>query len=240
MTSNDNEGKDLEKNLKESENSYRRLAKNLPGIVYRVLIKENNKMIFFNDMLQSMTGYTSEELIKGDVCSIEPLIDPKDKENVTHIVTDAIKKDQSFEIEYLLQHKDGSIKLFLERGRPIRDIDGNPEFIEGVIFDITDRKKAEEQLKESEEKYKKLSEELEEKVMERTKELKESERKYKDLSHELETILDIIPGMMFCKNKNGRVTRVNKTFADMLKLKKEDIIGKTTFDLFPKEQADAF
>ncbi|HEY0090734.1 MAG TPA: PAS domain-containing protein, partial [Candidatus Lokiarchaeia archaeon] len=68
----------------------------------------------------------------------------------------------------------------------------------------------------------------------------ESERKYKDLSQELETILDIIPGMIFCKDKNGKITRANKSFADFLNLKKEEMIGRTSFDLFPKEQADAF
>ena len=69
---------------------------------------------------------------------------------------------------------------------------------------------------------------------------KKIEEKYKNLSVELETILDIIPGMLFCKDKNDVITRVNQTFADFLKLNKEDIIGKTSFDLFPPEQAEKF
>jgi len=70
--------------------------------------------------------------------------------------------------------------------------------------------------------------------------LKESEAKYKILSNELETILDLIPGMLFCKDQNDVLTRVNQNFADLLNSKKEDIIGKTTFDLFPKDQAEVF
>ncbi len=71
-------------------------------------------------------------------------------------------------------------------------------------------------------------------------ERKKIEEKYRNLSVELETILDIIPGMLFCKDKNDVVTRVNQNFANFLKLKKDDIIGKTSFDLFPADQAEKF
>ncbi|MFX1256923.1 MAG: PAS domain S-box protein [Promethearchaeota archaeon] len=84
-----------------------------------------------------------------------------------------------------------------------------------IATDITERKKVEEKLKESEEKY-------------------------RNLSNELETILDIIPGMVFCKDKSDVITRVNQNFAEALNLKKRDIVGKTTFDLFPKDQATKF
>ncbi len=66
------------------------------------------------------------------------------------------------------------------------------------------------------------------------------EEKYQALSKQLETIIDIIPGMIYCKNKDDIVTLVNQNFADSLKLDKKDIIGKTTFDLFPKDQAESF
>ncbi len=46
--------------------------------------------------------------------------------------------------------------------------------------------------------------------------LKESVENYKILSNELETILDLIPGMLFCKDRNDVVTHVNQNFADLL------------------------
>ncbi len=70
--------------------------------------------------------------------------------------------------------------------------------------------------------------------------LKESEEKYKNLNNELEIILDLIPGLIFCKDRNDIVTHVNQNFAEFLKMKKYDIIGKTSFDLFPEEQARKF
>jgi len=134
-------------NLNEGENSFRRLAENLPGIVYRVLLEGDNRVIFFNDMVHTMTGYSPEDLKKGKVCSIGPLILPEDKVHVINIVKDAIVNNVPFEVEYRIYNKSGELKWFFERGRPIRGHNGNPSYIDGVIFDITNQKKAEKNLK---------------------------------------------------------------------------------------------
>jgi PAS domain S-box-containing protein len=63
----------------ESAVLYRTLTENLPGIVYRVYLRENLHMQFFNEMLEQLTGYRPEELRVGEVCSIDPLIHPKDR-----------------------------------------------------------------------------------------------------------------------------------------------------------------
>ncbi len=133
--------------LRESVASYRTLAENLPGIVYRLYLREQNRMQFFNKMVEQMTGYTIKELEKGKVCSIDPLILPDDKERVAGEVTQAIGSDRPFEVEYRLQHKQGGIRYFVERGRPVRGADGAPLYIDGVILDISKRKQAEETIK---------------------------------------------------------------------------------------------
>ena len=147
------EHRKLEDALRNSEESYRRLAQNLPGIVYRVFLREKKWMQFFNNMLQPMTGYTIEELREGEVCRIEDLILYQDRKNVIIAINHAIKNDRPFEVEYRLRHKEGEIRYFIERGRPIRGADGKPFCLEGVIFDITDRKQTEALLRESEAKY---------------------------------------------------------------------------------------
>ncbi len=145
-------------NFNEGENSFRRLAENLPGIVYRVLIEDDNRVIFFNDMVQTMTGYSPEDLKKGKVCSLEPLILPEDRLNVINIVKDAIENNTPFEAEYRINNKSGDLKWFFERGRPIRGDNGNPSYIDGVIFDITNQKETEQKLKESEARYRLITE----------------------------------------------------------------------------------
>ncbi len=71
------ERKQAEEELKRSEKSYRTLAANLPASVYRLYIRERGKMEFFNNIIEQITGYTKDELLKGEICSIDPFILPK-------------------------------------------------------------------------------------------------------------------------------------------------------------------
>lgn len=142
------ERKHAEEILRESEFSYRTLAQNLPGLVYRVLLQPPYSMLFLNEMLEPMTGFKQDELIRGNICSIEPLILPEDRPNVIQKVMSAIEQDSSFEVEYRLRCKDGSIRYFNERGRSIRDPDGRPAYIDGVIFDVSERHKSEEAMQQ--------------------------------------------------------------------------------------------
>ncbi|UCF93117.1 MAG: response regulator [Desulfobacterales bacterium] len=135
-----------EQALQESENSYRTLAENLPSIVYRISIREKNRMQFFNHMLYPLTGYQPAELARGDGCAIDALIVPADRAEVMRTIKEAVAQNKPFEVEYRLAKKNGDIGYCLERGRPIRGNDGRPAYIDGVILDITARKKAEDLL----------------------------------------------------------------------------------------------
>ena len=92
--------KKAEESLREREESYRTLSENLPGMVYRLFLREDNRMEFFNDMSETMTGYQVEELIYGEVCNLDNLILPEDKPLIIQTVKDAILKGKAFEVEY--------------------------------------------------------------------------------------------------------------------------------------------
>lgn len=81
--------------LQTSEKSFRDLANNIPGMVYRVFLMEENKMEFFNPMLKQMLGFTVEDLKKGEVCSIEPLIVDEDRPAVVSSVKKGHKRKQT-------------------------------------------------------------------------------------------------------------------------------------------------
>ena len=139
--------KRVEAELRESEQAYRTLAHNLPGMVYRVFIREGGRMQFSNAMPAQMTGYAADELIAGEVCSIEPLILDEDRPGVEAEVLRAIAEKRAFAVEYRLRHRDGGIRWMTEHGMPVYGTDDAPLYIDGVIFDITEHKQAEEQLK---------------------------------------------------------------------------------------------
>ena len=70
--------------------------------------------------------------------------------------------------------------------------------------------------------------------------LKESEKKYKNLSKELELILDNIPALIFYKDTKNNFIRVNKYIADAYNMKKEGLIGKNIFELHSRKVAQAY
>ncbi|MFX1275932.1 MAG: PAS domain S-box protein [Promethearchaeota archaeon] len=72
------------------------------------------------------------------------------------------------------------------------------------------------------------------------KKLNESEKRYRHLANELEMILDNIPSLVFSKDTENNFIRVNKYFADAQNLRKEDMEGLSCFDIYPKEQAQAY
>jgi two-component system NtrC family sensor kinase len=143
------ERKHAEEALSESEISCRTLLENLPVIVYRVLLQENHRMQIFNNMVQPMTGYAAEELSSGEVHSLDPLIVPEDRGRVISEVKRAVETGEPFEVEYRLQLKNGKLRNFLERGRPVRGQDGSPSHIDGIILDITERKRSDEKLRKA-------------------------------------------------------------------------------------------
>jgi diguanylate cyclase (GGDEF)-like protein/PAS domain S-box-containing protein len=141
------ESKKAEEALENIEHSYKTLAENLPGIVYRVFIRENARVTLFNKMGREITGYKDEELKEGEVCAMESKILQEDRPKVVAKVMRAIFNRIPFTVEYRFIRKDESIRYFLEKGTPIYGKDGNPLYIDGVIFDITDYKHAEMELK---------------------------------------------------------------------------------------------
>ncbi|HER25223.1 MAG TPA: PAS domain S-box protein [Candidatus Atribacteria bacterium] len=67
---------------------------------------------------------------------------------------------------------------------------------------------------------------------------KQTEGNLKNAKDELQTILDSVPAIIFYRDTEDKIIRVSKTSADLLKLPIKDIIGKTTEELFPQEQAE--
>jgi PAS domain S-box-containing protein len=134
----------MERKLRDRETSFRVLSENLPGIVYRFSLQNDKKLHFFNNMLETMTGYS--EMPIGEVCPMQPIILPEDMVMTIAAIDQAIAEQKPYKVDYRIMHKDGDVRFFIERGRPIVDADGKPSYIDGVIFDITSRRIAEDEL----------------------------------------------------------------------------------------------
>jgi len=80
-------------------------------------------------------------------------IHPDDKEMVNQAYTDSVRNRTPYSIVHRLLLKDGTIKYVEERGETLYNADGQPLRSIGIVQDITERKKAEDVLRQSEEKF---------------------------------------------------------------------------------------
>ncbi|MEN8262339.1 MAG: PAS domain S-box protein [Nitrospirota bacterium] len=137
--------KNAKKELAESEYRYRSFVQNFQGIAFRGNM--NFMPIFFHGAVEEITGYTEEEFVIGKprwdqlIHSDDASNLKKSFEKVCHV------PDYSTEREYRIMHKNGQIRWVHELIKNICDSSGKPVYVHGMIYDITVRKKAEEELK---------------------------------------------------------------------------------------------
>lgn len=122
-------------NLEKSEKQFRTLAQNIPGIVFRLSLAGTD-MEFFNENIESITGYSVQELTSGQISSLIPLIFSEDKERVIKVKKDSIRNGEPYDIEYRIIDKKGKIRMMSERGRPVSDESGRVVSIDGIIQEI--------------------------------------------------------------------------------------------------------
>lgn len=137
--------KQAEAALRESEERYRTLVSNLPGLAYRCLNDERWTMIFFSDEIERMTGYPAADFIDNSVRSYASIIHPDDHAIVDAAVQSAVNARQPFEMEYRLLRSDNATIWVHEKGQGIYDANGNLLWLDGVIIDITKHIQAEQE-----------------------------------------------------------------------------------------------
>jgi len=150
--------KSAEKALRESERKLSTLIDNIPGMTYRCLMDEFWTMKFISKGCKKITGYSQLELLDNRELSYEDLIYSEDKEMVRREVFKTLDTQNQFELEYRIVRKDGSIRWVWERGLQIDEKLNGVPLLEGIIEDITEKKLAQEALKESEAKWRSLTE----------------------------------------------------------------------------------
>ena len=135
-----------EMELLESERSRSVLLSNLPGMAYRCKFDRDWTMEIVSYGCYELTGYKPESLINNRDVSFNDLIHPRYQEEVWNQWNQRLKEKRKVKVEYEMITAGGTTKWVFEQGQGIYDEDGNVVALEGLIIDITDQKKKEEEI----------------------------------------------------------------------------------------------
>ncbi|MFK8186013.1 MAG: PAS domain S-box protein [Phormidesmis sp.] len=140
--------KAAEASLIQSENKFRTLVSNVHGAVYRSQHDADWTIDYMSPAIQDLSGYLAEEFIGNTVRTYTSIIHPEDTDYIEQEVLAALAKKESFILEYRIIHRDTTIRWVFEKGKGIYNFDGELLHLEGVIFDVSDRKHDEQQLQD--------------------------------------------------------------------------------------------
>ncbi|MGG2399435.1 PAS domain S-box protein [Pseudomonas sp. SH1-B] len=138
--------------LQQSESRFRGLVANLPGVVYRCANDSGWSMRYISDEIFSLTGYPPSDFIENRVRSFSSIIHPDDLP-ITYRANDSIVCQETFELTYRLRHADGHSVWVREKGRGEYDTQGRLLWVDGFIWDISERKVIEDQLRLSQQRF---------------------------------------------------------------------------------------
>jgi len=192
---------------KKAEEELVRLSNAVKRSTDSIVISDlDGKIIDVNEATLKMYG--TED--KGDLIGKNSLdlIAPEDREKALAGLKEALEEGYVTGREYHIVVKDGGRILVEMNSAIIKDVDGKPIGFVGISRDITERKKAEDALRKSENKSR--------------------------------TLLENLPHKIFFKDKNSVFISCNENFARDLKIKSDEITGKTDYDFHPKKLAEKY
>jgi len=173
-----------------------------PVILFRRLAGDDPKLVYVSDNIRQL-GYTAEELLSGRI-HFRDFLHPGDMERVRAEIREYAEKDvEEYTQYYRCITRDGDVRWVEDQTSVVRDEHGNKIHNQGILVDITERRQAEEALRKSEEKFRRIVETAGE-------------------------------GFVLM-NEELVIVAVNDAYCRMLGYPREELLGKTPFDLATAE-----
>jgi PAS domain S-box-containing protein len=165
------ERKRAEEALRESEERFRELAENIRDLFW-IKTPDLKRAIYYSPRYQAVSGRSREAAYQDhDYQYLLNRIVPEDRERMAEFMARGVEEE--FETEFRVVRPDGTVHWICDRGFPIRDSSGQIYRVAGIAQDITERKLAEEALRESEERFRQLAENIREVFWLRSPDLKQ-------------------------------------------------------------------
>ncbi len=151
------ERKQAEVKLYEAEARYRTLVEQIPAVTYIGALDEASTTLYVSPQIQAILGFSPAEY-QADPDIWRERLHPDDREWMLAEVACCHATGEPLVSDYRMLTRDGRVVWFHDEAALVRDADGRPLFLQGVMLDITERKRIETTLQESELRYRSLVE----------------------------------------------------------------------------------
>jgi PAS domain S-box-containing protein len=137
----------------ESERRLATLLRNLPGMAYRARAIPAWADTFLSEGCLELTGYPPDALLTGQAVRYAALVHPDDQPQRWAAIQAAVQEQRPFRVVYRLTTASGEEKWVWEQGQGLFSPDGKLKAYEGFVTDISERKRAEDALRESQQRF---------------------------------------------------------------------------------------
>jgi sigma-B regulation protein RsbU (phosphoserine phosphatase) len=193
-------------NLRDQTEEALRLAEVIiaqsPAVLFRRLAGERPTLVYVSSNI-SQFGYSADDFLRGTIRFTE-IVHPEDRDRLRNEVQQFAEADvEEYAQSYRILTRSGEVRWVQDQTSVVRDEQGRKIYNQGIMVDVTPRRLAEEELRKSEEKFRRIVE----------------------TAGEGFVLMD----------DHLRIVEVNDSYCRMLGYRREEILGKTTFDLATDE-----
>jgi PAS domain S-box-containing protein len=175
-----------ERQLREAEERYRSLVEGLPAVVYIAEFGEEGQWRYVSPQVETILGFHRQEFMSGPTFWRDRIL-PDDRAVALSAELQVLQGGTRMQTEYRITAPDGQVMWIREEAEPLRDDQGHPKYLQGVMYDITEQKRSEERLRQALETEKEASARL--------RSLHEMQNSFlQAVSHDLRTPLTSIMG----------------------------------------------